>query len=174
MIQRNDLLEVVLRHDADAVSALMYIVHVLTCAVEILEGHGEVRCDVTEGVAEDIFTALVLIVRKGSVVTLQVNIRVATRYPAHTWDDVNLSSGLPAPHLRHLKFGRILRIVGEVVRCACQVLNVASDTATINTIHVEVYPATKVDMTAKLCTPANLCGVLTCCVVVKVHVADNT
>lgn len=67
-------LEVVLRHNADAVSALMYIVHVLAGAMEILEGHGEVRSDVAESVTEDVLTALVLIIRKGTVVTLQVNI----------------------------------------------------------------------------------------------------
>ena len=57
------ILEVVLRHDTDAVCALVNIVHILTSAMEILKSYGEVRSDVTEGVAEDILATLVLIIR---------------------------------------------------------------------------------------------------------------
>ena len=70
----NRSLEVILCHDADAVSALMHIVHVLTRAVEVLKSYSEVRRDVAEGVTEDILTALVLIVRECAIITLQVNI----------------------------------------------------------------------------------------------------
>lgn len=59
----DNILEVVLRHDTDAVCTLVNIVHILTSAMEILKSYGEVRSDVAEGVAEDILAALVLIIR---------------------------------------------------------------------------------------------------------------
>jgi hypothetical protein len=57
------ILEVVLRHDTDAVCTLVNIVHILASAMEILKSYGEVRSDVAEGVAEDILATLVLIIR---------------------------------------------------------------------------------------------------------------
>ena len=65
------LLEVVLRHYANAVCSVVCIAYVLARAVKILQCKGEVRRYVVEDVAEDILASLVLVVRECYVVNLK-------------------------------------------------------------------------------------------------------
>ena len=65
------MLEVVLRHYAQAVGIALGIAYVNSSAVQVLQRYGEVACHVVEGVCEDVVTSRVLCVRECAIVLLE-------------------------------------------------------------------------------------------------------